>query len=542
MKYPNIWGRGALFCYSGYEGVCTFNKSMCGTYAGDRMGVLLDGGKSELYFELTDVTDVAYDIVAHDIMIANVNDELVVSMVFADENTVMGHFVPGVAEPVLIGDADKYYFCKMNDTFLLTTDKSKLDKNYDLDVLINRYLEFYDSINPPFDMKDSEERTLAKCLSVLKSQVYSTDGVFCQRWTTPDKLPHRFLWLWDSVFHSLGNVFFDVDLAYDTLASVMDGQTPDGFIPHLVSVDWHSEITQPPVLAWGFWEWYQKTSDLSRLELHYEGLKKYLKWNKYNRDANNNDLYEWVINTDDPKCRCDECGMDNSPRFDNPEPMECIDFSCFMANEMRYMAKIAKVLGKADDCTGFEAEYEKIKAAVNDNLYCDEDGMYYDKIIASGELKRVKAVSSFLPLFAGICNEAQAKKLVKNYIDEFKCPAGISSVAKSDPLYGTDMWRGPVWLNYSYMIITGLISYGMVEEAKELIQKTLDTIVFNYEMFGTVYEFYDSENKIIPSRLNRKGIAIKPYNMLVRMQSIPDYGWTAALFVKLIYDYEKYII
>ena len=70
MKYPDIWGKGALFCYSGYDGECTFNKSICATYSGDRMGVMLDRGKSELYFELTGVTDVEYTIDAHDIMIA----------------------------------------------------------------------------------------------------------------------------------------------------------------------------------------------------------------------------------------------------------------------------------------------------------------------------------------------------------------------------------------------------------------------------------------------------------------------------------------
>lgn len=539
MKYPDIWGKGALFCYSGYDGECTFDKSICATYSGDRMGVMLDKGKSELYFELTNVKSLEYTIVAHDIMIAKLNDEFTISMMFADENTIVGNFAAGLAEPVLHGDSENYYFCKINDTFIFTTDKNKLEKNFDIKALSEKYLAFYDNIKAPNGLSEDLEKTLVKCFSVLKSQVYSADGVFCQRWTTPDKLPHRYLWLWDSVFHTFGNVFMDEELAYDSLASVMDGQTPDGLIPHLVAVDWHSEITQPPVLAWGFLELYKKTKNEKALKNHFEGLKSYLKWNKNNRDSNNNDLYEWFINTDDPNCRCDECGMDNSPRFDDVKPMDCIDFSCFMANEMRCMAKICEIIKKPDEKTYFETEYEKIKKAINDNLYCENDGMYYDKVICDGKLKKVKAVSSLLPLFAGVCDEIQAKRLAENYKKEFECAAGVASVAKSDKTYGTDMWRGPVWINYNYMIMQGLLEYGYKEEALDIAKKTIDIISHSYNMFGTVYEFYDSDNKTIPSRLYRKGTAIHPYNMNIRMQSIPDYGWTASIFVKLIYDFFK---
>ena len=540
MKYPNIWGKGALFCYSGYDGECTFGNSMCATYSGDRLGIMLERGECELYFKLKNsVNNLEYEIVAHDIMVAKLNNQHKISMMFADENTIVGNFVAELAEPVLQGDIEKYYFCKINDTFILTSDKNKLEKNFDIEALSKKYLSFYDNIKAPCGIGDNLEKTLAKCFSVLKSQVYSADGVFCQRWTTPDKLPHRYLWLWDSVFHTFGNCFMDSELALDSLCSVMDGQTPDGLIPHLVAVDWHSEITQPPVLAWGFLELYKKTKDAKGLQKHFEGLKNYLKWNKNNRDSNNNDLYEWFINVDEPDCRCDECGMDNSPRFDDVKPMDCIDFSCFMANEMRCMAQICDILNKQDDKIYFENQFENIKKAINDNLYCEQDGMYYDKVICDGTLKKVKAVSSLLPLFAGVCDKQRADKLVQNYKKEFECAAGVASVAKSDKTYGTDMWRGPVWINYNYMIMLGLMEYGYTKEAFDIANKTIDLISNSYNMFGTVYEFYDSDNKTIPSRLYRKGTAIHPYNMNIRMQSIPDYGWTASIFVKLIYDFFK---
>ena len=54
---------------------------------------------------------------------------------------------------------------------------------------------------------------------------------------------------------------------------------------------------------------------------------------------------EQFRNEDDSSCRCAESGMDNFPRFDSVKSMDCIDVSCFIANETRNMAKIAHVIG-----------------------------------------------------------------------------------------------------------------------------------------------------------------------------------------------------
>ena len=40
--YPNIWGRGALFAFSGLEGCTTYEGSMCGQLLGHRIGMSFD--------------------------------------------------------------------------------------------------------------------------------------------------------------------------------------------------------------------------------------------------------------------------------------------------------------------------------------------------------------------------------------------------------------------------------------------------------------------------------------------------------------------
>jgi len=383
------------------------------------------------------------------------------------------------------------------------------------------------------------EKTLYKCFSVMKSQVYSPEGIFKTMWTTPDRLPHKKLWLWDSVFHSFGNKYISRELAYDSIKAVLTTQEEDGFIPHMAtSTGQHSDITQPPVLAWGVYSLYEFFEDKNLLEETYNNLESYIKWNIKNRDTNKNWLFEWKINDNSIVCRCDESGMDNSPRFDDVVEMDCIDFSCFMANEARYMAKIAKRLGKINEEKYWNEIYENIKIAVNDFLWDEKDKFYYDRILNDGNFKKVKSVSSFLPLFAGICDKYRADCLYRHLTDKnsFDTELPIPSISKDDPTFGTDMWRGPVWINYNYMIARGLKEYGYFELAQNILRKTIDAIAYWYQQDGCIYEFYDSENRKSPRKLNRKGVPLEPYNFKIRPQAIRDYGWSASLYAAMVLE------
>ena len=85
-----------------------------------------------------------------------------------------------------------------------------------------------------------------------------------------------------------------------------------------------------------------------------------MEWNFKNRDRNQNLLMEWFTDFHQPTCRCGESGMDNTPRFDTDAVLEAIDFSCFMANEMRCMSAIAKVLSKPEAAAKYADLYQKM--------------------------------------------------------------------------------------------------------------------------------------------------------------------------------------
>lgn len=347
------------------------------------------------------------------------------------------------------------------------------------------------------------------------------------------------MWLWDSVFNSIGFKYIDKSLAKDTLIAVLKTQKDDGMIPHMSSPrGYSSDITQPPVLAWGIYDLYRHTKDISVLTETYEKLKKYLVWMMENRDTNKNFLYEWNIDSTSTLERCNECGADNSPRFDNVTAMDSIDFSCYMANDTRCMSKIAEVLNMPDEASYWDGIFQKIKDAVNDNLYDEEDGLYYDKILDTGEFRKVKTYASFLPMFAEICDKERAKSLYSHLCNakEFASKMPVPTVSMDDVNFSSDMWRGSSWIVSNYMIIRGLKNYGYIEKSKEFVNATLSAVLKWYLNDGVIYEYYDPKNEISPSRLERKGPNITPYMPMLRKQTVKDYGWSAALSAAMIIE------
>lgn len=571
--YPNTWGQGSLFAYSGLDGQARWDDDFAGYLSGDRLGVLFHTSpKTELYFAVSDTSDLVYEAVCSDWIGADLctraDENKRIDLVFAQQHLIIGRTfdaaLPGVCcdppgrqwqlDGVSVYGSDQSYCALVSmrergairfsfahgNSPMQAAARAKDGLQLDLDGLIEKKKAFFANL-PELDAPEQIRRLFGKCCSIMKSQVYTQQNPFQGWWTTPDRLPHRNLWLWDSVFHSIGNIHIDPKLAARSLKAVLEGQRSDGFIAHMVTPRGTSEVTQPPILAWGFWQYYQRTGDCALLETAYEGLKAYLFWNRAHRDSNENFLYEWAI-SGNVHCRCDECGMDNSPRFDAACTMDAIDFSCYMANDAACMARIAALLGKRQDAQMWEGWFESIRTSVNDLLWDEDDGLYYDRIVSTGELRKVKAVSSFLPLFAGICSRRQASRLVENLLDpaQFGAEFGVPSISADDPTFGTDMWRGPVWINFNYMILLGLQRYGYEAEAQALAQKTIDVMGFWYENSGVIYEFYDSKNRTDPAALFRKSHVIKPYLFDIRISSIRDYGWSATLLADLIVrKYEK---
>ncbi len=553
MITPNIWGHGQLFAFSALDGEAPMGDDFSGILCADKIGIrffsrmrreLVITGKGRFLPSFETVTgdlitvntktgqvDILY-AAAH-LIIGSTTESTVVSVTvegdckFLSEDGIQLHDTGDGEITALLKKGTRFAFAYGHSC----EEVKKLAAagiDLPLDDIKSDRLKLYQQVS--LGEEDPYARLYAKCLSVMKSQLYTPEGAIKRIWSTPDRLPHKRMWLWDSVFHAVGHRNWNPALAEDLILAVLDVQEDSGFIPHMAAPDMRSQIIQPPVIAWGAWQVYEKSRNKDFLRAVYMGNEKFLAWCKENRRKSEKELYTWQTEHD-RNCRCGECGMDNSPRFDLDTQLEAIDFSCFMANDVRYMAKIAVELGDSVGGAAYSRWYEEIRTAINRRLWCEADGFYYDYDILNDRLHKTRSVASFLPLFAGICDEKQANALVACLSDphDFATPFAVPSVSKGDPCYGTDMWRGAVWINYNYMIASGLAEYGHCGLAEKIRDRTVDRINEWYIRRGCIFEFYDAEDRLSPSEMNRKGPAHEPYDFTVRMQSIRDYGWTATL-------------
>ncbi|MFW6262111.1 MAG: amylo-alpha-1,6-glucosidase, partial [Spirochaetota bacterium] len=374
--------------------------------------------------------------------------------------------------------------------------------------------------------------TLRKALSVMKTQVCTPEGLLRHRWTTPDRWPHRKIWLWDSGFHAAGWRHVAPPLAREMLSAVVDTQRPDGRIP--ISTDPFGRetgvFTQPPVLALAVALVDEAARDDEWLASMYEPLVCYVEWDLANRDSDGFGLVEWAIEGD-PGCRSGESGADNSSRFDAATQLDAPDFNALLAHELEHLAAFADRLGRADAAARLRERYRALCARMNDRLWDEKTGIYMDALAATGERTGVLSAAGFLPLLCGAPSPRQAAKLVAHLREPetFGRPLPLPTIVANEyGAYSKDMWRGPAWVNVNWMVARGLRRYGYEAEARALVDRTMTVIEEQYARHGCIFEYYDDENVVDPPSLLRKG-SCDPEEWI--HQSIHDYGWSATLYV-----------
>lgn len=517
------WGKGQLLAFSGIEGKTDFeNGLVLRTEENASMRICQPGESGRIIFAS-----------------GLPGDCFLASDCFRMDETV--GMLPDAYHLLLEGNAE---FQGLPDCFSVLRKGSRTllgVKEYfrpglmdlDLSSEFRKRVAFFAEL-PDFGVeRESSQKALAKAYSQLKGQICSPCGAISCRWTTPDRWPHRAMWLWDSVFHAIGLRHFAPELAKESLTAVLESQLEDGLIPHMTTPVWHSDITQPPVLAFGIRLLTEERMDEAFLRRSYPRLKRYLEWIMTHRDADGMGLVEWAIEGN-PLCRSGESGMDNSPRFDSATKLDAPDFNAYLSLECECMAEFAEHLKIGEDAAMWRTRHERLNARMNELLWNDAERIYMDRDIATGKLTGISASSGFLPLICGAPSQEQAEKLLANLKDPetFATPFRIPSISrKCSAFYQKDMWRGPVWINVNWLIAFGLERYGWKEEARKLLEETVREEEKFYLKYGTFFEFYDDREECDPPELMRKGrnSPSEPYH-----QSFHDYGWSATLYIDMI--------
>jgi hypothetical protein len=202
-------------------------------------------------------------------------------------------------------------------------------------------------------------------------------------------------------------------------------------------------------------------------------------------------------------------------REDCPFLVQDVLFNALLCQADKDLAEIARAL--SEDPSPFEQRAEKTAHAMNEKLWDEEHATYLDFDLTSDRLLEVYVAPNFVPLYAGIPDEEQARCMIDSLENTgFGLSDESLTPVPSYDRYGfaffpTRYWRGPVWANINWFLMHGLKRYGYNEQAERL-RKTIVSLCKEQGF----YEYYDPTT----------GIG----------HGSDLFSWTAALFLDAVLD------
>lgn len=310
------------------------------------------------------------------------------------------------------------------------------------------------------------------------------------------------IFMWDSsfmmMFGKYGIKAFDFQQTFNNFYAK---QHKDGFICREIREsdggDYFTRFdpisTGPDIMGWAEWEYYKFTGNKERLKRVFDPLMAFHKWMHNNRTWRDGSYWSsgWG------------CGMDNIPRLEEGYDIQFshghmvwID-TCFQAVlSADMLIKIANEIGRTDEVKDIIREKEMLNNYINDNLWDDVTGFYYDKW-KNGEFNYVKTIGSYWGLLSGSMPETRMNKMV-SYLDDdskFRSVHRIPTLSRDDKYYNSEggYWCGSVWAPTNYMVLCGLRNNGYDTLAYEIALNHHENVVESFNRTGTVWENYCQE-------------------------------------------------
>lgn len=341
------------------------------------------------------------------------------------------------------------------------------------------------------------------------------------------------LFMWDSsfilMFGKYAQRMFDFQ---GTLDNFYSHQHKDGFICREIDektgkdrfARFDPSSTGPDILAWCEWEYFLNFGDKERLEKVFPPLMAYHRWMAEHHTWPDGTYFStgWG------------CGMDNVPRLMpgyKPEfshgHMVWVDACMQEINNCNILIDIANILGRHEFIKELEEEREHLLNVVNEKLWDEETGFYYD-LWKNGKLNYVQHIGAYWALIAKCIPDDRAERIIAHLKDEkkFKTPNPIPTLSKSNENYceGGGYWRGGVWAPTNYMVLKGLDKYDKYDLSHEIAVNYLHAVVDVFNKSGTLYENY------APEKINgeyAKG-----------SQSADEFvGWTGLAPISVLFEY-----
>jgi alpha,alpha-trehalase len=223
-----------------------------------------------------------------------------------------------------------------------------------------------------------------------------------------------------------------------------------------------------------------------------------------------------------------ESGYDISFRF-GPYGAATENYAPDCLNSLLYktekdLEQMARALEHDEDARKWSRLAEERKAKINQYLWDEQRGMFFDYNFAKQQRSTYDYITAFLPLWAGLATPEQAQAVVKN-ISIFERPGGLVM----SPTETGGQWDYPyAWAPNQLLADEGLRRYGFNEVADRVSYEFLSTVLENFRRDGTIREKYNAVTR------SSETAVTAGYNI-----NIVGFGWTNGAFLNLLHELPK---
>jgi hypothetical protein len=295
----------------------------------------------------------------------------------------------------------------------------------------------------------------------------------------PEVYPH--LWLWDSCFHAISWAALGDRRASVELASCLDAQLPNGFVPHMryaapsegrgPLVD-RSSFTQPPIYAHAARVLVDRglpvaADTLARIERALDHL-----WTqRMSTDGLLYIVHPWESGSDDSP-RFDDWvgrsswsrlaftifdhGLVDSTEFDDQGAAHWSrDFVVAPAAFNAFAAHAAAELAALTGDPAWRRRSDELASAIDAVLWDPEQSHWVDRpIVGGGPSAVIPTLDGLTPLLV-TADPAKAAAALALAVDpaSYAAPFGLRFVPAAHARYSPEQyWRGPAWPQLNYMV------------------------------------------------------------------------------------------
>ncbi|SEP08268.1 MGH1-like glycoside hydrolase domain-containing protein [Actinacidiphila rubida] len=359
-----------------------------------------------------------------------------------------------------------------------------------------------------------------------------TDRGLAYDFTCPSPDSYPFQWAWDSSYHAIALSRTDPARAAAEIDTLLHGVASDGFLPHMLLWQenlrsratedfrialwngWTSITLAPPVLARAVERVHEASGDPAWLASALPGATAFFDWLHLHRAEP-----DGLLTIHQP----DESGLDSSSKYDQAlgiaetptaeisprwhqamrnlleryapgrrpdsapagaDAFRWVDvlFNTVYADGLAALSRLLTAVRPGDPAAAVYAERSRqVAEALVARCWDDEEGVFWDIDLRTGEQQKVRTVSSLFPILLDAVPDRLAQRVIDEHLlnpGRFWLTHPVPSVAADEPTFDPHfetgaIFRGSSWVNLNWYLHGGLRSRGRYESARELACRTV---------------------------------------------------------------------